>query len=69
MGHQFEPIIRAPAYMKVCEIIEAEIISGKLAEGAMLPTETALCEQLGVTRSTVREGIRLLETSGLVVRG
>ncbi len=69
MSHQFAPLSRAPAYLKVCEAIEADILSGKLIEGALLPTETALCEQFGVTRSTVREGIRLLETSGLVARG
>lgn len=69
MEHTFTPLAHAPAYMKVCEAIETDILAGKLAEGSLLPTETALCEQFGVTRSTVREGIRLLETSGLVTRG
>lgn len=67
--HEFTPIRQAPAYLKVCEAIEADILSGALAEGQILPTEASLCEQFGVTRSTVREGIRLLETSGLVTRG
>lgn len=67
--HRFRTIKQAPAYLQVQQAIEAEILSGALAEGALLPTESALCEQFGVTRSTVREGIRLLETSGLVVRG
>jgi len=67
--HQFTPIKRAPAYLQVQRAIEADILSGSLAEGDLLPTESALCEQFGVTRSTVREGIRLLETSGLVKRG
>jgi DNA-binding transcriptional MocR family regulator len=34
----------------------------------LLPPEITLAEQLGVNRSTVREGIRLLEESGLVTR-
>jgi DNA-binding FadR family transcriptional regulator len=34
----------------------------------LLPTETALAEQFGVNRSTIREGIRLLEQSGLLDR-
>ena len=67
--HRFEKLARAPAYLKVSEAIEADILRGTLAEGTMLPTETQLCDQFGVTRSTVREGIRLLETSGLLARG
>ena len=67
--NQFSPLLRSPAYLKVYEAIEAEILAGHLEEGVLIPTEASLCEQFGVTRSTVREGIRLLETSGLVVRG
>ncbi|MEO0612711.1 MAG: GntR family transcriptional regulator [Pseudomonadota bacterium] len=67
--HRFDPIRKVPAYLKVRDAIEAEILAGRLAEGAFLPTESDLCRQLDVNRSTVREGIRLLETSGLVERG
>ncbi|MEO1150653.1 MAG: GntR family transcriptional regulator [Pseudomonadota bacterium] len=67
--HRFPPIRKVPAYLKVRDAIEAEILAGRLAEGAFLPTESDLCTQLDVNRSTVREGIRLLETSGLVERG
>ncbi len=67
--HQFAPLTRTPAYLKVRQAIEADILAGILAEGSLLSTETSLCKQFGVTRSTVREGIRLLETSGLVRRG
>lgn len=52
----------------VFDALEEEILSGRLAEGDSVPTEMALCEQFDVQRSTVREGIRLLEQSGLVVR-
>ncbi|WP_419572449.1 GntR family transcriptional regulator, partial [Rheinheimera sp.] len=34
-----------------------------------MPIEAELCEQFQVTRSTVREGLRLLEQSGLIARG
>lgn len=69
MRHTFKPLDREPVYVKVSRAIEDEILSGALAEGALLPTEGELCEQFGVTRSSVREGIRLLEQSGLVERG
>ncbi|WP_425409627.1 FadR/GntR family transcriptional regulator [Hyphococcus sp.] len=69
MSHTFKTLDREPVYVKVSRAIEEDILSGALAEGALLPTEGALCEQFGVTRSSVREGIRLLEQSGLVERG
>ncbi|MCA8887402.1 MAG: GntR family transcriptional regulator [Parvularculaceae bacterium] len=68
MTKAFEPLIREPAYLKVFRAIEARIADGALPDGAHLPTEAELCEQFGVTRSTVREGLRLLEQTGLVQR-
>jgi len=47
---------------------EAGIMSGQIKSGDQLPTETSLAAQFGVTRSTVREGIRQLEQNGLVRR-
>ena len=69
MTHTFQPVKRVPLYMKVYQAIEADILSNRLPENTTLPTETELSEQLGVTRSSVREGIRLLEQAGLVGRG
>ncbi|MEO0400407.1 MAG: FCD domain-containing protein [Pseudomonadota bacterium] len=66
---RFSRLNRAPAYKLVYDTIEADIVSGRLADGALLPTEGALAEQFGVHRSTVREGIRLLEQQGLIARG
>ena len=58
----------APGYKRVADLIEREILNGALATGDLLPTEGELAEQLGVHRSTVREGIRALENAGLVRR-
>ncbi len=69
MDGSFEPIERAPAYIRVYRAIEEKISDGSLKDGAHLPTEADLCAQFGVTRSTVREGLRLLEQTGLIVRG
>lgn len=65
---KFETLDNAPGYKKVATAIEAGILAGHLKEGDLLPTETDLAEQLGLHRSTVREGIRSLENAGLVQR-
>ena len=59
---------RPPAYKLVYQAIEREIFAGRLRVGDRLPAENTLAQQLGVNRSTVREGIRLLEQTGLVER-
>lgn len=46
--------------------IKNEIISGKYPAGAMLPSETEMALQLNLSRPTVREALRLLESEGLV---
>lgn len=66
--HEFRRIERAPAYRLVYDAVEREIFAGRLRVGDPLPAELQLAGQLGVNRSTVREGIRLLEQSGLVER-
>lgn len=64
----FERVEIVPAYKTVCEAIEREILNGTLVPGDQLPTETELAEQFGLTRHTVREGLRILEEGGLVAR-
>jgi DNA-binding FadR family transcriptional regulator len=59
---------QVPAYRKVYAALENLIYTGELKPGALLPNENDLAERFGVTRSTIREGIRLLEQSGLVDR-
>lgn len=46
--------------------IRAAIVDGGLEAGDMLPSEKALMAQLGLSRATVREGLRLLEADGLI---
>lgn len=57
-----------PTYRRVAKAIEDAIMSGRLKSGDQLPTEIELAAQLGVNRSTVREGIRALENADLVTR-
>jgi DNA-binding FadR family transcriptional regulator len=64
----FEPLARLPAYHRVSSAIEQKILRRTLKTGDPLPTETELAEQFAVHRSTVREALRRLESSGLVGR-
>src|SRR5918996_3417726 len=54
------------------EIAEQElrqaIARGTFRPGSQLPTEAELCEMLGVSRTVVREALRVLEEEGLVAR-
>jgi GntR family transcriptional regulator, transcriptional repressor for pyruvate dehydrogenase complex len=64
----FTKIERATAYKTVSDAIAQEIIEGRLRPGSRLPSEQALASQFGVNRSTLREGIRLLEETGMIRR-
>ncbi len=64
----FRPIDVAPAYQKVADAIEREIVNGRIKPGDAIGTEHELMRQFGVNRSTIREGIRMLEEGGLIQR-
>ncbi|TLM84389.1 FadR family transcriptional regulator [Pseudarthrobacter sp. NamE2] len=49
--------------------IENELSGGRLAVGGRLPAERTLAEQLKVSRTSVREAIRILEAMGVVRAG
>ncbi len=68
MKRIFDKLDIVPAYRVVSNAIEQRIMKGQLQFGDRLPTETKMAEDFGVNRSTVREGIRLLEQRGLVKR-
>jgi DNA-binding FadR family transcriptional regulator len=64
----FDAIESVPNYRRVALAIEDQILSGKMKPGDPLPTEQDLADQLGVNRSTLREGLRALENAGFVKR-
>jgi GntR family transcriptional repressor for pyruvate dehydrogenase complex len=59
---------RSHAYEQLAGTIRASILSGELAEGQRLPSEARLADDAGVSRSTVREALRLLQESGFLER-
>jgi len=58
----------APRYLQIAHALREAITSGRYPVGAQMPTEHELCEQLNVSRFTIREAIRVLSTAGLVHR-
>jgi DNA-binding FadR family transcriptional regulator len=62
-----EPISVPKASDILAERLRALILSGKIAEGEMLPTERELVQDSGLSRSSVREALRMLEVEGLIV--
>lgn len=66
MALELEPITRIRTHEEVVERIQGEILGGRLRTGDRLPGERQLSEMLGVSRATVREALRVLETLQIV---
>jgi GntR family transcriptional regulator, transcriptional repressor for pyruvate dehydrogenase complex len=66
-GFRVGKVVRAP---KTAELIAShlrrQIVRGSLVPGETLPPETQLMEQFGVSRPTLREAFRILETESLI---
>ena len=58
-------IVRAPLHVQVAERLRLLIDSGELAPGTRR-NENELCQNMGVSRTPLREAIRSLATEGLV---
>ena len=55
-------------YVSVVSAIEAQILSGELKVGTRLPSEADIGRQFAISTRSVREGLQILETKGLVRR-
>jgi GntR family transcriptional regulator len=55
-------------YAQVAELLLEKISSGDYPISSLMPTESELCRQFGVSRTTVREAIRHISDLGLVSR-
>ena len=55
-----------PRYYQIAEMLKEQIAAGELAEGARLPSEREMSEQLGVSRMTVRQALTYLQHDGLI---
>src|SRR5579859_7732533 len=65
MEKQELPVYR-PQYERVAELIVEFITEQRLRPGDRLPTEQEFAEQFGVSRTIVRDAIKMLTPFGLV---
>jgi DNA-binding FadR family transcriptional regulator len=62
----FTPARRTRSFEDIVEQIRSATLDGTLEAGDRLPNERELCGAFGVSRSTLREGLRTLEALGVV---
>jgi GntR family transcriptional repressor for pyruvate dehydrogenase complex len=65
-GTRFQPVRPVRTYQRIVEQVEEALASGELKPGQRLPSERELVSQFEVSRSSVREALRVLESNGVV---
>lgn len=65
-GALFRPVSAGRISEEIVEQIKLAIRTGQLRPGDRLPPERDLAERFGVSRVSVRDALRILETSGLI---
>ncbi|HET8791702.1 MAG TPA: GntR family transcriptional regulator, partial [Modicisalibacter sp.] len=50
----------------VAATLERLVLDGVLKPGQLLPSERRLCDKLGVSRASLREGLRVLRGKGII---
>ncbi|NLS13746.1 FadR family transcriptional regulator [Vibrio sp. SM6] len=68
MSQAFDSITgsKRSLHTQVAREIARGILSGKIPQGSILPGEIVLCEQFGVSRTALREAVKLLTSKGLL---
>ncbi|WP_299534440.1 FadR/GntR family transcriptional regulator [uncultured Streptomyces sp.] len=67
MPVEWEPVRQSRTHELVLRSIEERVFAGELRAGDRLPPERELAPVLGVSRSALREALRVLETIGVLV--
>jgi DNA-binding FadR family transcriptional regulator len=64
---QYRPTVPARSHTaRVVDDLGLAIVSGRQAEGSLLPGDTELLERYGVSRTVLREALKTLSAKGLV---
>ncbi|RII17824.1 Pyruvate dehydrogenase complex repressor [Streptomyces sp. YIM 130001] len=64
---EWRPVRQSRTHELVLESIEEQVLAGHLKAGDRLPPERELAPALGVSRSALREALRVMETIGVLV--
>lgn len=67
MPVEWQPVQQSRTHELVLRSIEEQVLAGELRAGDRLPPERELAPVLGVSRSALREALRVLETIGVLV--
>ena len=62
-----DPASDRPVFRQISDHLRVMIAAGRLREGDQLPSEAQLVGHYGVTRTTARQALAVLQTEGLVV--
>ncbi|MGD9043218.1 MAG: FadR/GntR family transcriptional regulator [Desulfobacterales bacterium] len=62
----FRPLQKKRFSDQIADLIQKKILEDSLEVGTNLPSEKAMAEEFQVSRSVIREALRILEISGLV---
>ena len=65
-ANDWEPVRRVRTHERVLSQIAERILDGRLGVGDRLPSERELVAALGVSRTSVREALRILESMGVI---
>jgi multiple sugar transport system substrate-binding protein len=63
-----DPSQPLPVYVQLKTLLLEEIVSGKYAPGAQLPTEHELCASFGISRTPVHRALAELAEEGAILR-
>ena len=62
----FRPLKKKRFSDQIADLIQKKILEDSLEVGTNLPSEKAMADEFQVSRSVIREALRILEISGLV---
>ncbi|MFD6096546.1 GntR family transcriptional regulator [Nocardiopsis flavescens] len=62
-------MVKDALHRRIAEAIRSDILAGRLQPGDPAPSEHELAEKYETTRNTVRKGLALLKSEGLLVSG
>lgn len=63
---EYKPIEKKKVYQTIIQQIKDSILNGSIQPGERLPSERSLAKMFGVSRTSVKEAITVLESSGII---